>query len=526
MSFAPPRLSVVLVARCDSDLLKASCDSVAAVADELVVVDTGGESPAVALAQAAGALIVDHPWDEDFSAAKNAGLAACSGDWIFCLEPGELLTPDDAERLREWKEAAEVGDKAYVVLVRNALVAGLLAAEQAAEVRLIPRQAEVRFAHRSRPALHAALEAAGLEVQPLPIVLFRDEVETPDRRKNRAQQILNLADLELKSQGPEPRLFNILGDAFQTLGDLETASRFFHRSISEAPTCSAERLEAFYGVLSLLDQTAQPRSELIGLCTQALEAFPLDMQLLCALGGYLQAEGHLEHAGRAYRLAFEHGQINPYLGHLESLHEIAAHCLAVVLQFSSQDLEAQRFLEKVLLEVPDSLRLRRQLLELHLKHGRLEAALEQVKCPDVVWPSETALKSTVRGACLARQKDWAGAATHLEAAYNSGYRDPLCLRFLVRALVENGRNAAAHAVLLEWKHLGSMPAAAADLLQRLQDGTLGPRTTKRVEASPTASGLNPAGERMVRIDNGQTHEPTRSPGQTVKRPASDEPRKR
>ena len=65
-----PRLSLCLIAR-DGALHPDCLASVARVVDELVVVDTGSTDDTVAVAQAAGAQVVHHPWADDFAAAER-----------------------------------------------------------------------------------------------------------------------------------------------------------------------------------------------------------------------------------------------------------------------------------------------------------------------------------------------------------------------------------------------------------------------------------------------------------------------
>jgi len=68
--------------------------------DEAVVVDTG-DGGAGAVAASAGARAVPHAWNDDFAAARNAGVAAATGDWILILDTDELVAPRDLDRLRE-----------------------------------------------------------------------------------------------------------------------------------------------------------------------------------------------------------------------------------------------------------------------------------------------------------------------------------------------------------------------------------------------------------------------------------------
>ena len=78
--------------------------------DELIVVDTGSTDRTVEIAESFGATVLHVPWTGDFSAARNPGFDAATGDWILWLDADERLEAGDAERLKEltrqvWREA-------------------------------------------------------------------------------------------------------------------------------------------------------------------------------------------------------------------------------------------------------------------------------------------------------------------------------------------------------------------------------------------------------------------------------------
>ena len=75
---------------------------VRALADELVVVDTGSTDRTAELARAAGASVYSFAWRNDFSAAKNYALQKAKGSWIVFLDADEYFSEEDIPKVRAY----------------------------------------------------------------------------------------------------------------------------------------------------------------------------------------------------------------------------------------------------------------------------------------------------------------------------------------------------------------------------------------------------------------------------------------
>jgi len=85
------RISLCMIARDEEELLGGALDSVVSWVDEIVVADTGSEDRTAAIARSYNAHVMDVPWEDDFSAARNAALAECTGDWVLVLDADERV---------------------------------------------------------------------------------------------------------------------------------------------------------------------------------------------------------------------------------------------------------------------------------------------------------------------------------------------------------------------------------------------------------------------------------------------------
>lgn len=99
----PPRqsrLSVCLIVKNEERFLDSCLASIVPVAHEIVVVDTGSTDRTVEIARRHEARLASFRWCDDFSAARNAGLAMARGDWVLILDADEEVHPEDIQTLR------------------------------------------------------------------------------------------------------------------------------------------------------------------------------------------------------------------------------------------------------------------------------------------------------------------------------------------------------------------------------------------------------------------------------------------
>ncbi|MEJ6008277.1 glycosyltransferase [Paucibacter sp. AS339] len=85
------RVCLVVIARDEAAHIERLLRSVEPWVDEMLVLDTGSVDATPAIAQACGARLEHFSWCDDFSAARNAALAAAAADWHLVLDADEWL---------------------------------------------------------------------------------------------------------------------------------------------------------------------------------------------------------------------------------------------------------------------------------------------------------------------------------------------------------------------------------------------------------------------------------------------------
>jgi glycosyltransferase involved in cell wall biosynthesis len=103
----PPRISVCIVCRNESDKLVACLESVS-WADEIVVMDLGSEDGSADVARARNAIVLEHEPFPIVEPLRNEIAAVASGEWILVLDPDERISPGLARELQGMRYRTDV----------------------------------------------------------------------------------------------------------------------------------------------------------------------------------------------------------------------------------------------------------------------------------------------------------------------------------------------------------------------------------------------------------------------------------
>jgi tetratricopeptide (TPR) repeat protein len=512
-SSAGRKLSVAMIARDADTTIAAALDSVRAIADEIIVVDTGSTDRTRQLARQRASKLLEFPWSDDFSAARNFALAHLSGDWVLWLDASEQIDPTSAAEIRLRLDTQQQGKQVYALLVQMPSGTGQVCGEQVAQIRLWPIRSGLKFAGRVREQLTPSPATAGLTFETTSWRIKRSprDVSLPIKAE-KGRRDIHLAELEMAERGTRPQLLTTLGESWAALGEPLQAADWFRRAVEQSPRASTDQLEAYYGLLTTFDGRPDARDEQIATCVKALEVFPLDAQMLCAMGSYMQSQGRLDLAGRSYQLAVEHGQINLHAWHLIDLAEFATVCFSLTLDLQSRAAEACQVLEKAIASRGGSERLRRQLIDLHIKHNRRREALAQAELLPDSDMHHDAMRNAIRGACLAAQQQWPGAMSYLQTAYQAGCHDPVCLRWLASGFIAAGNFHAAEPILRQWRIaapespeplrlLASLPASRQTMEMNSGGADPAVRPTRWIDTT-SSTGSPHLGANPVQVDGG------------------------
>jgi glycosyltransferase involved in cell wall biosynthesis len=85
------KLSATMIVRNESENLPRCLESIKGLVDELIVVDTGSDDDTIKISKSFGAKVFEHPWEDDFSKARNQSFSHASHSWSMVLDADEEL---------------------------------------------------------------------------------------------------------------------------------------------------------------------------------------------------------------------------------------------------------------------------------------------------------------------------------------------------------------------------------------------------------------------------------------------------
>ena len=199
-----------MIVRDEQEMLQRAISSFKGLAEEVVIVDTGSIDDTIAVAESLGARVVRHEWRDDFSAARNAGFDAATGEWVFALDADEHLLPDSREEVKRLT-AVEDPAQGYLVTRRDVTQGGV---SEMMFFRLGRRDLNRRLVGR----IHEHFEPPLTQVQKSGIVIqhegyARGNLEAKLRRNVR------LLEMELADRPTQPYYLADLAHSYRQLGD-------------------------------------------------------------------------------------------------------------------------------------------------------------------------------------------------------------------------------------------------------------------------------------------------------------------
>jgi tetratricopeptide (TPR) repeat protein len=190
-------LSVCILMKGNADNLRRLAAMVEPLADELIIVcDDPVSGTFQDAAKQHRARLIPHRWQNDFAAARNAGLQAAQGEWVFWIDSDETLLAPDAPTFRKLLGRTDI--LGYFVTIEDLTDGATMSPRQ--HPSLYRRRKEIRYVGRIHEHFEPPLELLaaqwGMTVSSSPVRL-RHTGYQPQLRPEKLRRNIALLELEL-----------------------------------------------------------------------------------------------------------------------------------------------------------------------------------------------------------------------------------------------------------------------------------------------------------------------------------------
>ncbi|HEY6294781.1 MAG TPA: glycosyltransferase [Streptosporangiaceae bacterium] len=284
-------VSAALIVRDEEKFLQACLDSLAGLADEIVVVDTGSADRSRDIAMDAGARVYDLPWTGDFSAARNHALSLARGEWILYIDADERVGEGDRAAVRS--QLRQPGYIGYRLRLRPR--PGF---SPYWELRLFRNDPRIRFRgviHENIwPAVISYQEAGGGRIGLAELFLEHDGYEGDQQHKHLRNQPM----LERSLAEDPSRVFSWchLAGVREALGDGEGAEQAWGEAMRLVRGKVTRQPEDALPFLHQIEKGLADGADVTGLLDEALGMFGSNLQFVWLRGRALMTCGRAAEA--------------------------------------------------------------------------------------------------------------------------------------------------------------------------------------------------------------------------------------
>lgn len=247
-----PSLSVIMIVKNEAAVLADCLASVAGIADEVVVADTGSTDDTPSIAARAGARVFDLPWEDDFAQARNETIRRATGDWLLHMDADEVLDPAGARELRAIVDSDDASDAVTVTLANytNDARAWRWVAASADSpyrrgyagylpvplLRLFRNHRGFEYREAVHENISASIHEVGGRIRSSDALIHHyGYALSPARRQEKAQQYFRLARKKLQQTPDDLKCLYDLAEQALACGAVEAAEEACRHAVTLCP---------------------------------------------------------------------------------------------------------------------------------------------------------------------------------------------------------------------------------------------------------------------------------------------------
>lgn len=305
-NWKPLKLSVCMIAKDEQSHISKALESVADIADEIIVVDTGSQDETKDIARKYNAKVINAAWEDDFSQARNVGLRSVTGDYVLCLDADEYIDPRERIKLALFKMILPTGrDVAFRTTIdmedEDEEMSVMLRLPKVIKpdnpVRLFPIRKEICFEGSAFESVDKSITNIGIGI--VVNEVFKIAHAATDRKWRDVRKEVAIHKIYDANPGPETAMKAALYDL--RLGNTNAALKWLDMAYVENPRFWM-KIITLYCRLGQTKNVAGIMKKTIGACSESLELCLAKAELHFAEGEYETVhetlDPHMDEIGR------------------------------------------------------------------------------------------------------------------------------------------------------------------------------------------------------------------------------------
>jgi glycosyltransferase involved in cell wall biosynthesis len=215
-----PAISLCMIVKNEEKNIAKCLHSIAPLADEMIVVDTGSTDRTKDIARAFGAKVYDFPWTGSFSEARNFSLSKASGGWHLILDADEVISPFDQDILKDVVKKSVAGSAAFSIPTRNYVVPvttvgwkandGSYSKEEVGtgwypseKVRLFPNRPGIRFENPVHEFVDMSITRSGIRILHIDVPIHHYGKLDKEKTLSKGEEYYTLGKTKLAEKGEQ-----------------------------------------------------------------------------------------------------------------------------------------------------------------------------------------------------------------------------------------------------------------------------------------------------------------------------------
>lgn len=229
-----PTMTGAVIVGDNAEGLERALSSLQQLCRDIVVVHTGVSQDIANLARRYTPHVFRHPWQQDFSAARNAALDHCQGDWVIMLDSDESFSAETAAAIRKAVATAPPATGGLLTSIEHLTDSG---SSRTQVLRIFRNRPDIRYEGYVHEQITTTLTRAGLNIREHRDIVLQHHTDPMTIAKQQQYRILLQREIDRVGNSAEWPLFQYalllfnFGDELDVVDSLQALDNYLQHPL-------------------------------------------------------------------------------------------------------------------------------------------------------------------------------------------------------------------------------------------------------------------------------------------------------